>query len=204
MYPYCQVLPKNKFIHWSINQLTNWRTNQSICIWLNTWMITQPKIQSMNPSCAIVILKPPARLLTVDTSCVSVVLLCQPLPTRVLVQVHRWQHPAFQSQRAASHKLRDEIEVLLSTTSNDMWTQFNSANVAFTNRISEIADTKNSLQTQLAKVTWLRSCRSLLTPLQWPGYFDLKWPCGLGWVDLTRIRSLDLVKVSWLVWGDLT
>ncbi|XP_056433840.1 tektin-3 [Gadus chalcogrammus] len=56
-----------------------------------------------------------------------------------------------QSQRAASHKLRDEIEVLLSTTSNDMWTQFNSANVAFTNRISEIADTKNSLQTHLAK-----------------------------------------------------
>ncbi|CAL8310068.1 unnamed protein product [Boreogadus saida] len=56
-----------------------------------------------------------------------------------------------QSQRAASHKLRDEIEVLLSTTSNDMWTQFNSANVAFTNRISEIADTKNSLHTHLAK-----------------------------------------------------
>ncbi|XP_078135269.1 tektin-3 isoform X1 [Sander vitreus] len=56
-----------------------------------------------------------------------------------------------QSERAASHKLRDEIEILLNTTSNEMWNQFNNANVAFTNRISEIADAKNSLQTHLAK-----------------------------------------------------
>ncbi|KAM8836637.1 tektin-3 isoform 1-T2 [Spinachia spinachia] len=56
-----------------------------------------------------------------------------------------------QSERAASQKLRDEIEILLSTTSNEMWTQFNNANVAFTNRVSEIADAKNSLQTHLAK-----------------------------------------------------
>ncbi|KAF7668204.1 hypothetical protein LDENG_00028360 [Lucifuga dentata] len=56
-----------------------------------------------------------------------------------------------QSQRAASHKLRDEIEILLSTTSNEMWNQFNSVNVAFTNRMSEIADAKNNLQTHLAK-----------------------------------------------------
>ncbi|XP_037610595.1 tektin-3 [Sebastes umbrosus] len=56
-----------------------------------------------------------------------------------------------QSERAASHKLRDEIEILLSTTSNEMWNQFNNANVAFTNRISETADAKNSLQTHLAK-----------------------------------------------------
>ncbi|XP_062859617.1 tektin-3 [Trichomycterus rosablanca] len=56
-----------------------------------------------------------------------------------------------QSQRAASHKLRDEIEVLLDTTSNEMWNQFNTVNVAFTNRVSEIADTKNSLQAHLAK-----------------------------------------------------
>lgn len=58
-----------------------------------------------------------------------------------------------QSQRAASHKLRDEIEVLLNTTSNEMWNQFNSVNVAFTNRISETSDAKNSLHTHLAKVT---------------------------------------------------
>ncbi|XP_008312571.1 tektin-3 [Cynoglossus semilaevis] len=56
-----------------------------------------------------------------------------------------------QSQRAASHKLRDEIEVLLNTTSNEMWNQFNSVNVAFTNRISETSDAKNSLHTHLAK-----------------------------------------------------
>lgn len=58
-----------------------------------------------------------------------------------------------QSQRAASHKLRDEIEILLNATSNEMWNQFNTVNVSFTNRISETADTKNSLQTHLAKVT---------------------------------------------------
>ncbi|KAL2078685.1 hypothetical protein ACEWY4_026370 [Coilia grayii] len=56
-----------------------------------------------------------------------------------------------QSQRASSHKLRDDIEVLLNTTSNEMWKQFNSVNVAFTSRISETADAKNSLQTHLAK-----------------------------------------------------
>ncbi|TSL04179.1 Tektin-3 [Bagarius yarrelli] len=56
-----------------------------------------------------------------------------------------------QSERAASHKLRDEIEVLLHTTSNEMWNQFNSVNIAFTGRISEMADTKNILQAHLAK-----------------------------------------------------
>ncbi|XP_006791004.1 tektin-3 [Neolamprologus brichardi] len=56
-----------------------------------------------------------------------------------------------QSERAASHKLRDEIEILLNTTSNEMWNQFNNVNVAFTNRVSETADAKNSLQTHLAK-----------------------------------------------------
>lgn len=58
-----------------------------------------------------------------------------------------------QSERAASHKLRDEIEILLNTTSNEMWNQFNNVNVSFTNRISETGDAKNSLQTHLAKVT---------------------------------------------------
>ncbi|XP_039895062.1 tektin-3 [Simochromis diagramma] len=56
-----------------------------------------------------------------------------------------------QSERAASHKLRDEIEILLNATSNEMWNQFNNVNVAFTNRISETGDAKNSLQTHLAK-----------------------------------------------------
>ncbi|XP_028824665.1 tektin-3-like [Denticeps clupeoides] len=56
-----------------------------------------------------------------------------------------------QSERVASHKLRDEIEILLNTTSNQMWNQFNNVNVAFTNRISETSDAKNNLQTHLAK-----------------------------------------------------
>lgn len=57
-----------------------------------------------------------------------------------------------QSERAASHKLRDEIEVLMNATSGEMWNQFNCVNVAFSNRTSETADAKNSLQTHLAKV----------------------------------------------------
>uniref|UniRef100_A0AAV2LI21 Tektin n=1 Tax=Knipowitschia caucasica TaxID=637954 RepID=A0AAV2LI21_KNICA len=56
-----------------------------------------------------------------------------------------------QSERAISHKLRDEIEILLNTTSNEMWNQFNNVNVSFTNRISETSDAKSSLQTHLAK-----------------------------------------------------
>uniref|UniRef100_A0ACB8EKC5 Tektin-3 n=1 Tax=Sphaerodactylus townsendi TaxID=933632 RepID=A0ACB8EKC5_9SAUR len=56
-----------------------------------------------------------------------------------------------QSERAASSKLRDDIETLLVVTANEMWNQFNKANVAFTNRISETADAKNKIQTHLAK-----------------------------------------------------
>ncbi|KAG8430179.1 hypothetical protein GDO86_018298, partial [Hymenochirus boettgeri] len=57
-----------------------------------------------------------------------------------------------QSERAASAKLREDAENLLSSTSNDMWGQFNAVNVNFTNRISETADSKNKLQSHLAKV----------------------------------------------------
>ncbi|XP_015272432.1 PREDICTED: tektin-3 [Gekko japonicus] len=56
-----------------------------------------------------------------------------------------------QSERAASSKLRDDIETLLVVTANEMWNQFNKVNVAFTNRISETADAKNKIQTHLAK-----------------------------------------------------
>ncbi|XP_016846786.2 tektin-3 [Anolis carolinensis] len=56
-----------------------------------------------------------------------------------------------QSERAASAKLRDDIETMLVVTANEMWNQFNKANVAFTNRISETADAKNKIQTYLAK-----------------------------------------------------
>jgi len=56
-----------------------------------------------------------------------------------------------QSERAASAKLRDDIETLLNITSNEMWSQFNAVNVSFTNRISESADAKNKLQMHLQK-----------------------------------------------------
>ncbi|XP_048410754.1 tektin-3 isoform X2 [Stegostoma tigrinum] len=56
-----------------------------------------------------------------------------------------------QSERAASAKLRNDIENLLNSTSNEMWNQFNNLNLSFTNRISETAEAKNKLQTHLAK-----------------------------------------------------
>lgn len=69
-----------------------------------------------------------------------------------------------QSDRATSHKLRDEIEILLNTTSNEMWNQFNNVNVAFTGRISETADAKSSLQAHLAKVC-----------IFYPKCFQIQW-----------------------------
>jgi len=57
-----------------------------------------------------------------------------------------------QSERAASAKLREDIENLLVVTANEMWNQFNAVNVAFTNRIAETADAKSKIQTHLAKV----------------------------------------------------
>nr|XP_025976327.1 tektin-3 [Dromaius novaehollandiae] len=56
-----------------------------------------------------------------------------------------------QSERAASSKLRGDIENLLVVTANEIWNQFNRVNVAFTNRIAETADAKNKIQTHLAK-----------------------------------------------------
>lgn len=58
-----------------------------------------------------------------------------------------------QSERAASVKLRDDIQNLLVVTANEMWNQFNKVNLAFTNRIAETADAKNKMQIHLAKVS---------------------------------------------------
>lgn len=58
-----------------------------------------------------------------------------------------------QSERAASAKLRDDIQNLLVVTANEMWNQFNRVNLAFTNRIAETADAKNKIQVHLAKVS---------------------------------------------------
>uniref|UniRef100_A0A8C0M2K3 Tektin n=1 Tax=Canis lupus familiaris TaxID=9615 RepID=A0A8C0M2K3_CANLF len=54
-------------------------------------------------------------------------------------------------ERAASAKLRDDIQNLLVVTANEMWNQFNKVNVSFTNRIAETADAKNKIQVHLAK-----------------------------------------------------
>ncbi|NXG55945.1 TEKT3 protein, partial [Hemiprocne comata] len=56
-----------------------------------------------------------------------------------------------QRERAASAKLRDNIQSLLEVTGNEMRHQFNQANVAFTNRIAETANAKSKIQTHLAK-----------------------------------------------------
>ena len=37
-------------------------------------------------------------------------------------------------------------------TGNEMWTQYNNVNVAFSGRIAETMDARNSLQAHLAKV----------------------------------------------------
>lgn len=58
-----------------------------------------------------------------------------------------------QSERAASTKLRDDIQNLLVVTANEMWNHFNKVNLAFTNRIAETADAKNKIQIHLAKVS---------------------------------------------------
>ncbi|XP_006007946.1 tektin-3 [Latimeria chalumnae] len=57
-----------------------------------------------------------------------------------------------QSERSASAKLREEAEVLIHVTSQEMWNQFNDTNVAFTNRIAETTEARNNLQMHLSKV----------------------------------------------------
>uniref|UniRef100_A0A452J0E7 Tektin n=1 Tax=Gopherus agassizii TaxID=38772 RepID=A0A452J0E7_9SAUR len=56
-----------------------------------------------------------------------------------------------QNARANSIKLCEETENTLENVSEEMWKQFTDTNLAFTNRIAETADTKNKLQTHLAK-----------------------------------------------------
>ncbi|KAF7249034.1 Tektin-3 [Varanus komodoensis] len=75
-----------------------------------------------------------------------------------------------QSERTASSKLRDDIETLLVVTANEMWNQFNRANVAFTNRISETADAKNKIQAHLAKAQQFSNFSGFSCPPLNPGY----------------------------------
>ncbi|XP_048221957.1 tektin-3 [Perognathus longimembris pacificus] len=57
-----------------------------------------------------------------------------------------------QNERAASAKMREETETLLTVTTNEMWNQFNKVNWSFTKRIAEIGEAKSKIQVHLAKI----------------------------------------------------
>ncbi|XP_041364582.1 tektin-3-like isoform X2 [Gigantopelta aegis] len=57
-----------------------------------------------------------------------------------------------QSERAASKQMRNDIESCLNSCANEMWQEWNSVNVALTQRIQESTDARNKLQTHLSKV----------------------------------------------------
>lgn len=50
------------------------------------------------------------------------------------------------SERAGSERLRGNIQTTLQSCANNMWSQYNSVNVSFNSRISEVSDAKNKLQ----------------------------------------------------------
>lgn len=57
-----------------------------------------------------------------------------------------------QKERAASERLRGEIDSTLRACANEMWNQFNSVNNAFNTRIRETTDARNKLQAHLQRV----------------------------------------------------
>ena len=57
-----------------------------------------------------------------------------------------------QSERAASKNMRNEIESVLNSCANEMWQEWNSVNVALTQRMQDSTDARNRLQTHLSKV----------------------------------------------------
>ncbi|BFZ15891.1 hypothetical protein BsWGS_18930 [Bradybaena similaris] len=56
-----------------------------------------------------------------------------------------------QKERAASERLRGEIDSTLRQCANDMWNNFNAVNNAFNTRIRETTDARNKLQAHLQK-----------------------------------------------------
>lgn len=56
-----------------------------------------------------------------------------------------------QRERAASERLRGEIDSCLRACANDMWNQFNTVNNAFNTRIRETTDARNKLQSHLQR-----------------------------------------------------
>lgn len=58
-----------------------------------------------------------------------------------------------QKERAASERLRGEIDSTLRQCANDMWNMFNTVNNAFNTRIRETTDARNKLQAHLQRVS---------------------------------------------------
>jgi len=57
-----------------------------------------------------------------------------------------------QRERAASERMRGEIDQCLRATANAMWSQFNTVNNSFSTRIRETADAREKLQSHLQRV----------------------------------------------------
>jgi tektin-3 len=57
-----------------------------------------------------------------------------------------------QAERESSRRLRDTIETIVNECTNEMWTQWNRVNTAFTQRIQETTDARNKTQSHLNKV----------------------------------------------------
>ncbi|XP_061848233.1 tektin-5 [Colius striatus] len=57
-----------------------------------------------------------------------------------------------QKARASSVRLRQDAEAVLEGTSESVWNHFVHTNLAFSNRIAEVAEVKNKLQVQMAKI----------------------------------------------------
>merc|ERR1712154_281168 len=56
-----------------------------------------------------------------------------------------------QKERAASERLRGEIDSTLRQCANDMWNNFNAVNNSFNTRVRETTDARNKLQAHLQK-----------------------------------------------------
>ncbi|CAH1787007.1 unnamed protein product [Owenia fusiformis] len=56
-----------------------------------------------------------------------------------------------QKMRAASERLRGEIDACLRACANEMWSQFNSVNNSFNSRLQETSDARNKLQAHLQR-----------------------------------------------------
>ena len=56
-----------------------------------------------------------------------------------------------QRERAASERLRGEIDSCLRACANDMWNQFNTVNNSFNTRVRETTDARNKLQSHLQR-----------------------------------------------------